>query len=211
MSLPDNSNPAGKPSLARLIDRLSAHAKATREEAAREIFTIGFARATECVSGWLADPEIANCFVFGGQGTGPGFPRTTVGIAVEPGRFAQIRAANGSPRLADVPSDLDAEEFEIRVGDTVSLDVLTTRDSEADGAIARFLRKYGEGIQQVELSVRSVDRATQMLRERFGLAPVYPQARLGANSTRVNFFLVSAPESGKLLVELVEESAQRNF
>jgi len=37
-------------------------------------------------------------------------PKTTVGIAVQPELFRQIRAANGSPRLAEVPPDQDAED-----------------------------------------------------------------------------------------------------
>ncbi len=205
MSLPDNSKPAGNNGLPQLIDQLSVHEKAVREQAARAIFVLGFARAVECVSGWLADPDVADCFVFDESGTGARFPRMTVGVAVEPERFAQIRAANGSPRLADVPPDQDAEEFEIQVGHDVRLDILTTPVPGAEGAMARFLRKHGEAIQQVELNVGSVDRATDLLRHHFALTPVYPKSRAGANGTKVNFFLVSAQESGKLLIELVEE------
>lgn len=205
MSPPDDLRLTGN-RIAQLIDELSATDTLVRGDAAREFFLLGFARAKQCVNGWLADPDLAGCFISSDYGKQGRFPRTTVGIAVEPDRFARIRAANVPPRLADVPPDLDAEEFEIRVGDRVRLDILTTRDRHADGAIARFLRKYGEGIQQVEMNVRNVARATQLLRDRFGLEPVYPQARDGADGTRVNFFLVSAQEGGKLLVELVEES-----
>jgi len=49
-----------------------------------------------------------------------------------------------------------------------------------------------------------VDRATQILRDKFGLAPVYPATRAGADGTRVNFFLVSAPGASKVLIELYE-------
>lgn len=204
MSLPENSPPTGNV-IAQLIDELSTSDARVREWAAAGIFALGFARAQQCVNGWLADPDLADCFVFNEFGSQGRFPRTTVGIAIEPSRFSRMRAANGSPNLADVPPDLDAEEFEINVGDWVRLDILTTRDRNADGAIARFLRKHGEGIQQIELNVRNADRAAQLLRDRFGLAPVYPQAREGADGARVNFFLVSAQESGRLLIELVEE------
>jgi hypothetical protein len=52
--------------------------------------------------------------------------------------------------------------------------------------------------------VKDVGRATEILRERFGQQPIYPQTRAGADGTRVNFFLVAAPEGKKVLIELVE-------
>jgi hypothetical protein len=127
------------------------------------------------------------------------------GIAVEPLTFEEICAANGSPRLADVPPDQDAKEFELHLGES-DLDILTTRDRSGDGAIARFLKKFGEGIQQIEIYVRDVDRATQILCERFALPPIYPATRPGADGTRVNFFLAPTREGKKVLIELVEDS-----
>ncbi len=207
MSLPDNSKPIGGGPLAHLIDQLSAKDAELRKKAAREIFAAGLARAKPSIEGWLADPDVRDCFVFDDSGSEERFPRMTVGIAVEPTRFAKIFAANGSPRLANVPVELDAEEFEIRVSPDVHLDILTTRDRNADGAIARFLRKRGEEIQQIEIAVHSIDRAAALLHDRFGLDPVYWQARAGADGTRVNFFLVRGLESAKVLFELVEESS----
>ncbi len=93
---------------------------------------------------------------------------TTVGVAVQPVNFERLRSANGSPRLADVPPDQDAREFELHFEHEISLDILTTREPGGTGAIARFLSKSGEGIQQVELTVHDVDRATEILRARFG-------------------------------------------
>ena len=55
--------------------------------------------------------------------------------------------------LADVPPDQDALEFEIEFPTGVRLDILTTREPAGAGAIARFLQKFGEGIQQVEFLV----------------------------------------------------------
>jgi hypothetical protein len=49
-----------------------------------------------------------------------------------------------------------------------------------------------------------VPRATQILKEKFSMTPVYPEARPGADGTRVNFFLVSAPGAPKVLIELYE-------
>jgi methylmalonyl-CoA/ethylmalonyl-CoA epimerase len=127
-----------------------------------------------------------------------------VGIAVHHETFEIIRAANNSPRLADVPPDQDAQEFELHLEDSIELDILTTRAPGGGGAIARFLEKFGEGIQQVEIYIRDVDRATAILRSRFGLAPIYPATRAGADGTRVNFFLATAQDGKKVLIELVQ-------
>ena len=51
--------------------------------------------------------------------------------------------------------------------------------------------------------MNDVDRATEILRSRFAVQPIYPSTRPGANGTRVNFFLVCAC-GGKVLIELVE-------
>ena len=135
--------------------------------------------------------------------------KTTVGIAVLPETFDKIRAANGSPPLADAPADQDVVEFELEFSDgrrlMLRLDILTTKAPGGNGAIARFLEKFGEGIQQVEIDVTDVDRATEILRTRFKVEPIYPATRAGANGTRVNFFLVTAHDNKKLLVELVEQ------
>jgi len=136
-------------------------------------------------------------------------PKLTAGIAVTPDTFEKIRAANGSPPLADAPADQDVIEFELEFPGNVvpraRLDILTTKALGGGGAIARFLEKFGEGIQQVEIEVTDVGRATQILQERFQLEPAYPATRAGANGTRVNFFLVSTWSNKKALVELVEE------
>lgn len=189
--------------IASLIADLSNEQPEIRKRAAGALFQRGRGVARAATDGWLADPELKACMLCGEDG----LPETTVGIAVEPDTFEKIRAANGAPKLADVPADQDAEEFELEFAGGMRLDVLTTRDAGTGaGAIARFLQKHGAGIQQVELRVRSVDRATQILRERFGVAPVYPATRAGADSTRVNFFLVPTPGVKKVLIELVEHS-----
>jgi len=143
------------------------------------------------------------------NGDGLPEPKLTVGIAVFPVNFEKIRLANDSPPLADAPPDQDVVEFELEfVGDTLKplrLDVLTTNAPGGSGAIARFLNKFGEGIQQFEIDVTDVDRATEILRTRFKVEPVYPATRAGANGTRVNFFLVTAADGKKILVELVEQ------
>lgn len=137
------------------------------------------------------------------------WPKITIGVAVLPETFEKIRMANGSPSLAVAPSDQDVMEFELEFAkgglQYVHLDILTTKAPDGTGAIARFLAKFGEGIQQVEVDVTDVDRATEILRSRFKVEPIYPATRPGANSTRVNFFLVNASNDQKVLVELVEQ------
>jgi len=136
-------------------------------------------------------------------------PKLTVGIAVLPETFDKIRAANGSPFLADVPADQDVLEFELEFGEAspgrTRLDILTTKAPGGGGAIARFLEKFGEGIQQLEIDVTDVDRATQILHAQFQTEPIYPVTRHGANHTRVNFFLVTGASGKKMLIELVEQ------
>ena len=131
--------------------------------------------------------------------------RVTVGIAVLRETFDRIRSANENAPLAEAPADQDVLEFELYFPEHVQLDILTTNAPGGGGALDRFLEKFGEAIQQVEIDVTDVDRATEILRARFKLQPIYPATRPGANGTRVNFFLVSVPSGGKVLVELVEQ------
>lgn len=179
------------------IDAMSSSDSEVRVTAATEIHRQGRSLADHAVYPWMADTELSlllgatNAFV-------------TIGLAVQPARFEQIREAAGSPRLADVPPDQDAREFEMHLPGGLSLDILTSNEPEGTGAMAKFLQRFGEGIQQVEFRCENVDRATQILREKFALNPVYPETRPGADGTRVNFFLVSAPGASKVLIELYE-------
>jgi tellurite resistance protein TerC len=172
-----------------------------REKAANDFFQEGRRRLQPLLRDWSKDEELA-------QLLNAVAPCVTVGIAVTPEHFEAIRKANGLPRLADVPPDQDAMEFELHFGGDARLDILTTKAPGAGGAIARFLEKSGEGIQQVELETSDVNRATEILRARFGQASIYPATRPGADGTRVNFFLIAAAGGKKLLVELVEPEKQ---
>lgn len=215
----DEESTAGNPSVPldvsvtpENIGRLASSNAAERAQIALDLFVAGTARARGSLTAWEADGEFQALIVrekvapLPPDQTAP--PRLTVGIAVRPETFEKIRAANGSAPLADAPADQDVLEFELEFHPAgaapVRLDILTSKTPGGNGAIARFLEKFGEGIQQVEIDVTDVDRATQILRTRFQVEPVYPATRPGANGTRVNFFLVAAPNSQKLLVELVE-------
>jgi hypothetical protein len=184
--------------LSAAITDLSSGEAIMRAAAATEIYRRGRAPADRAVYRWWNNLEFAELF-------GPN-PIVTVGLAVRPATFARIREANGAPPLAKVPPDQDAMEFELHFPNDIALDVLTTRDEEGQGAIAKYLSKFGEGVQQVEFRCANVDRATQILTEEFKVAAIYPQTRPGADNTRVNFFLVPVPNGTKVLVELYERS-----
>jgi hypothetical protein len=179
------------------ISKLASVQAREREEAARELFRIGCARVEPVLRKWFADPEFRTLAPTGSA-------LLTVGLAVEPPTFEAIRERFGRPSLAEAPADQDVLEFELAFPHGVRIDILTARTAGGDGPIARFLARFGEGIQQVECAVRNITRATDILRQRFELEPVYPQVREGANKTLVNFFLVPAEECGKVLIELVE-------
>ncbi len=180
------------------IDGLASQDAQERFEAASEIYRVGSRRAGAAVQAWWRNPELAQ--LCGAH------PNATVGLAVQPLTFAKVREANDWPRLAQVPPEQDASEFELHFPDGIKLDVLTTREPEGSGAIARFLSKQGEGIQQVEFPCENVDRAAAVLREQFGVQPVYSAKRPGADGTSVNFFLVTALDGAKVLIELYESS-----
>jgi tellurite resistance protein TerC len=201
-----------------MISDLSDPEAANRRSAAAMLLHIGRAQSQDTVKRWQGDEELANLMnvrALSKDGETREGVRETVGIAVTPETFSRIRAANGMPHLAEVPPDQDAEEFELhflipqRPGvkssdGEIRLDILTTKEPGGKGAIAKFLAKFGEGIQQVECQVSDVDRATQILSERFGVKAIYPSTRAGADGTRVNFFLMPAPLGKKILIELVE-------
>jgi hypothetical protein len=195
-----------------LFSHLAAPGEQPRQQAARMLFDLGRALSRETIEQWAKDADFRSLLI-----TEQDSPRATVGIAVSPELFANIRAANGSPELANVPPDQDAMEFELHfsrgqsngkesTGSNVRLDILSTQNPAGEGAIANFLKKFGEGIQQVEYEVSNVDNATKILAEKFGQKSIYPATRPGADGTRVNFFLVSTAGGKKILIELVESA-----
>jgi len=182
--------------LSAAITALASADPAARTAAALEIYAAGRNSADAATQLWRNHAEF--------QALLGETPVVTVGLAVEPATFTKIRDSNGSPRLAQVPPDQDAQEFELHFADGVALDVLTTREPGGIGAIARYLSKFGEGIQQVEYRCSDLECAISLLQLEFGISPVYPQPRPGADGTRINFFLVAAPTGGKVLIELYE-------
>ena len=181
---------------ARLVDALCSTDDAIRADAAAQIYNTAIAPALLIAEKWRQNTQLAELLAV------PSL-QVTAGLAVFPAVFAKIRAAANHPALAEVPPDQDAMEFEIHFPNGISLDILTTKDPAGSGAIARYLNKFGEGIQQVEFRCRDVDAATQILRTDCATTPIYPVSRSGANNTRINFFLI-ATENEKLLIELYE-------
>ncbi|MDP9337664.1 MAG: hypothetical protein M3P45_02230 [Acidobacteriota bacterium] len=189
-------------SISGAIENLTAEDPPLRVAAAADIYHYGRDLAERATAAWWRDEELTRLLVSDKR-------NVTVGVAVRRETFARIRDANGVPELARVPPEQDAEEFELHFKDGVALDVLTSREPGGEGAIARFLQRFGEGVQQVEFQCRDVERATEILRERFGARAVYPAPRPGAGGTRINFFLLKVPgdagASGKILIELYQK------
>lgn len=194
--------PPSSESTAAWISKLAGADTKEREAAAYALFRMGCATAEPVLRQWFADPEFRALAPRGGA-------LLTVGLAVHPATFEAIRSRFGQPKLAQVPPEQDALEFELSFAHGVRLDVITPRTTGSDGPIAKFLARFDEGIQQVECDLREVSQAAEILRQHFQIEPVYPQTRAGANQTRVNFFLVPVADNRKLLIELVE-SPKRN-
>jgi len=192
-----------KQDIAGAISALASARREEREAAARAIFRVASRQAEDFARVWASDAEIAS--LIGGPR-----PAFTAGVAVEAKLFEAIRSANGSPRLSDVPAERDVREFHLNFplgdGSVARLEIVTAGDPAGDGAVARYLRKFGRNIQHVEIATSDVDRAVEVLRARFALQPIYAQAHAGADGSRINFFLVADPQGKKLLVELEEEA-----
>jgi len=173
------------------VDDLAGPDPGRRVSARLRLYREGCALVAETLAAWRKDPEF-DVLVTG---------QPIVGIAVAPDLFERIRQETKTPRLAEVPAEMNTAEFELPPPGP-HMDILTPVDNE--GPIQKFLDRFGPGIQQVELPVKDVETAVSILTARFGLTPVYPEARGGADGTRVNFFLVERPGGGKVLIELFE-------
>lgn len=75
-----------------------------------------------------------------------------------------------------------------------------------DSPISHFLGRSGPGVQQVAVTVRDLDTATEVLRKQ-GVRLLYEEAGRGTGDTRVNF--VHPSDTGGVLMELVEKKENR--
>src|SRR5262245_64383970 len=87
------------------IEGLASRNSEERAKAAGEIYRVGSQRADQAVRDWWQNAQMSRWC-----GTNP---VATVGLAVLPLTFAGIREANEWPRLASVPPEQDASEFEL--------------------------------------------------------------------------------------------------
>jgi hypothetical protein len=152
-----------------------------RRSRRNSIFRTACDTAETLVRAWTQDAEFARLI-------GSPAHAFTAGVAVEPELFAAIRSANGAPRLADVPPEQDALEFHLNFGNDVRLEVLTTRGASGEGAVARYLRKFGRNVQHVEIATSDVGRAAEILKTRFALQPIYPASAPGRGPRAHQFF-----------------------
>ena len=125
--------------IAQWIHDLAGSDERARIESAMRLYLAGVSLCTPLLSRWVSDPEFRE-LTLPGRPTGEAHARPQpsaiiVGIAVRPETFQHIRAANNSPRLADVPADQDALEFELHLDASLEFDILTTREP---GGPARF-------------------------------------------------------------------------
>ena len=82
--------------LVQSIADLASVDEAKRLAAAGEIYRLGRAAAGSAVSNWWTESELSSLLL-------APHPAITVGLAVQRETFTKIRAANGSPRLAEFP------------------------------------------------------------------------------------------------------------
>src|ERR1700687_4107639 len=116
------------------IHRLADQDPEQRNQIAHDLFSSGKGRTLNWLNEWLKDEEFRRLVImeYSVLPTGKEISsrRLTIGIAVLPETFDRIRTANGSPTLADVPSDQDVLEFELKfAGGSIPplcLDILTT-------------------------------------------------------------------------------------
>jgi methylmalonyl-CoA/ethylmalonyl-CoA epimerase len=73
-----------------------------------------------------------------------------------------------------------------------------------DSTIARFLDRFGPGLQQMAWTVDDLDATSAELRAQ-GLRLLYDEPRRGTAGSRINF--VHPKDAGGVLVELVEPPA----
>src|ERR1700674_2798392 len=160
------------------IHRLADQDRAQRAQVAQDLYSQGCTRTFNWLTEWGNDQDFRALIVPDVQPSGEttSGSKITVGIAVLPETFEKIRTANDSPPLADAPSDQDVMEFELEFAESgmsyVHIVRLTTKVPGGNSAIARFLEKFGDEIQQVEIDMTDVDRAEEILRTAFKVEPL---------------------------------------
>ncbi len=180
---------------------LGSPVPARRAAAFRRLYAAGERLARRAAERLGADPVLRRLILSREN------PLEAVGVAVRPGAYRRIRALWAVERETPVPAARRTREFSIDVKGR-RLDVLTP--AGADGPIAGFLAKHGEGIQQVELGVRDAGAAA----ERLGslrdarLRGIGSRPARGGGGKRVYFVLVdisAKTRKRRVLAELVQK------
>lgn len=99
----------------------------------------------------------------------------------------------------EVNSDQGIEEAMLSLSDGSRIQLLASIDSNS--AIAKFLNKNGEGIQQLAFRVTDIELAMVAV-SAAGMRLIYPEPKTGTAGSRINF--VHPRDAGGVLVELVE-------
>jgi methylmalonyl-CoA/ethylmalonyl-CoA epimerase len=85
------------------------------------------------------------------------------------------------------------------VGDT-ELELLESTDQE--GAIAKFIKSRGEGIQHIAFRTEDIEKAVGELKEK-GIRFIDEKPRIGAGNTKIIF--LHPKDTHGVLVELVQQ------
>jgi len=101
----------------------------------------------------------------------------------------------------EVNEEQGVREAMLAVGDPAGPRIQLLAPLRPDSAIARFLERSGQGVQQVAYTVADVEASAAALRAR-GLRLLYDQPRRGTGGSRINF--VHPKDAGGVLVELVQ-------
>jgi methylmalonyl-CoA/ethylmalonyl-CoA epimerase len=100
----------------------------------------------------------------------------------------------------EVNEEQGVREAMLSVGDSGSSIQLLAPLSDSS-PIAKFLDRFGPGIQQVAYRVSDIDAVSATLRER-GARLLYDEPKRGTAGSRVNF--IHPKSAGGVLIELVE-------
>ena len=177
------------PQLIRELERCRIRPRV--KSAAAEIFG---AAANSPVPPWSAGSpmkNLARCFVLESVRA---LPEETVALPSSR-TISNAFARLGSPHLAEVPPDQDALEFEIDFPRRPAgyFDHTPARGRRSHCPVsAEIWRKHpANRASREDCGCGSANSS----HSRFGVAPMFPATRAGANGTRVNFFLVPLPRA----------------
>jgi methylmalonyl-CoA/ethylmalonyl-CoA epimerase len=73
--------------------------------------------------------------------------------------------------------------------------------TDPDGAIAKFIEKYGEGVQHIAFNVDNIEETLQALKEK-GIRLIDEKPRKGAGGAKIAF--IHPKETSGVLIEICE-------